>query len=648
MKCGYVIELAGVAMVLCATAGRAQLGIIPNAPLGSTLRPIEKLDWHIFGRVTTLDGEPADNAMVRVDIGAGFGSVKTVQTDLQGRYRTDFNLDAQSYQSLVVTVTASKPGYDDARETVNFGSGGKTWAINLVLRSQAQEPDQLSERDFISSLLPRLLKTATASVPNSARRDFNRGIQEWIERHNAVRAVPFLARVVKRADPSAEAHELLALALLDEGSWDSATRELAAAAQLNDSRTPAARRPEPLLALGVLESWKGEQKKAAGFLLRALEIAPADPLVTEELGRVELLDRNWEAADEYLRRAIAQGANREARLLRVRAVLEEGDTAEAQNEMQKYLGGRPVRAMPLAVRMLYSELEDRLQLEGYSKVKSVVAQPVTELVHAMPELKDLRPAADQSALPALLQQLGANVAALFANFPNTISVEQIRQERLRSNGKIQDQLAQQCQYLLVTRPAEAGLGLEEYRGDATGARVAIQGLDNGFMLTSGFASSALIFHPDYQPGSSFRYLGTQSAGGRETEVVAFAQKPARARTVERFNADGQSALILVQGVAWIDAATHQIVRMRTDLLKPQSQLRLGRQTTDIEFGPVRFKEIAKEVWLPRRVTVTVEWKGKNYRNQHEYSDFRLFNVNTREKQSAAALPPQPVPCSACG
>jgi len=68
-------------------------------------------------------------------------------------------------------------------------------------------------------------------------------------------------------------------------------------------------------------------------------------------------------------------------------------------------------------------------------------------------------------------------------------------------------------------------------------------------------------------------------------------------------------------------------------------VRLERETTEIHFDEVHFKEIPSALWLPREVVVTVEWKGKTFRNQHEYSDFKLFNVATQEKRKDPDLPP---------
>ena len=117
--------------------------------------------------------------------------------------------------------------------------------------------------------------------------------------------------------------------------------------------------------------------------------------------------------------------------------------------------------------------------------------------------------------------------------------------------------------------------------------------------------------------------------------MAFAQRPETARLLERFNTNDASVLILVQGVVWVDSSTYQIVRLRTDLLKPADKVRLERQTTEITYGEVRFKDSPNPYWLPREVVVTVEWKGKTFRNLHEYSDFRLFNVESKEKRKPA-------------
>ena len=612
---------------------RAQAPAGPGAvgQLG-TSRSHEKQEWHIFGRVTTLNGEPVAAAKVKVDIGSGMNSVQTLETNLRGEFRTQYDLNANLYKRLAVNVTATKAGYQEARETVDFGSGDQTWGIDMVMGEIDKDADQLPLAMLISGLAPDLRKAAAGNPAlDRVRQDFVRGSEEFLDRRNPVRAVPLLAKVVERRPECIECRTLLGLALLDAGSYASARRHLTEAAKLSATHPKGARSPDSVFALGVLESWGGEDEEAAKFMMQALDLDPNNPLVLQELGRTLIFQKNWEAADQYLERAIKAGASQGARFLRARALLEEGDSEEADAEMSRYLGGRDIKDLPVSARTFYGQLRARLDLRSYAKVKSLVDEPLPKLIEALPELEGLTAAASQESLASILRDAGENVESFLQNFPNTMSSEQIHQERIGKDGKIKSSLDQSLQYLFLARSEKLGMALEEYRTDSRGDPTGLRGLESGFMLTSGFASASLLFHPAYQSGASFRYLGRQLMGGHHCHVVGFAQRPETAQIIERFSADGTRALVLLQGLAWIEEESHRIVRLRTDLLKPLSSIRLQRQTTEIQYDQVQFKELASAMWLPREVAVTVEWKGRTFHNLHRYSEFKLFHVETREK-----------------
>jgi tetratricopeptide (TPR) repeat protein len=627
-------------LLLGSTPGWAQEGV--GNGLGSAMRTLETNIWRVSGRVTTVRGNPLGDASVRVDIGTGTNSVRVVKTNLQGEFQTEWNLEASTTTRLNVTLVASKSGYADARETAEFGAKDTTRGINMVLRESSEDPDQLSVPALIDSLAPRLREDAAKqSGVEPRRKEFVQGCDELINRHNAVRAVPLLSRVVERAPNCVECRVLLSLALLGAGSSGGATRQLDEAMKLNDAA--AVKRPEPLLIAGVLDAWRGETGTAAGFLQKALEIDPNHTLGLQEMGRVLAAQKNWEAADQHLEKAIRAGAPDSVRLLRVHVLLEVGDLAEAGREIDAYVAGRDIKTLSLESRALYLQVQDRLSAAApRGKVKSVLTQSPEDLLEAMPELKGMQVASGQDELEVVLKKTGQGVELFFKNFPNTVSVEQVHQERLGKDGRIKDSRDQEFQYLLLAQAEKWGLGIEEQRTTPRGDRTGLGGLNQGLMLTSGFASASLVFHPAYQDGASFRYLGRQSLDGRDLHVVAFAQRPETARMAERFIADGTSAVVWFQGLAWIDPTTFQIVRLRSDLLTPQAKVRLQRQTTEIQFMQVAFKQVAVALWLPQQVTVTVDWRGRTLRNLHRYSDFRVFNVATEEHRKTT-LPPPPAP-----
>ncbi|HKS94560.1 MAG TPA: hypothetical protein VJV74_00340 [Terriglobia bacterium] len=278
--------------------------------------------------------------------------------------------------------------------------------------------------------------------------------------------------------------------------------------------------------------------------------------------------------------------------------------------------------------------------QGEARPRSVIDWSQRELIKAVPELKKLvppqRPEESHDLLPRILERAGANVKLFFDDFPNTTSVERIRSDRPGQDMSYEDPMGitrtsrsgfeQEFNYIALARSGTAKLGLDEYRTNNHGKSVE----PGGGLVTKGFASMSIHFHPTYQRDSVFRYLGRERLRGRDTFVVAFAQRPGVARVVGQIDLPGRSVTILVQGVAWIDSGSFQIVRLHTDLLAPPEGSGLKRQSTEIEYGEVRFKQFGSALWLPIRVTVTLNWRGEVLRNRHEYSDFKLFAVETEQ------------------
>lgn len=612
---------------------------ITTLPLGNNeLQHFEYRTWTVAGAVKTLQGDPVPGAVVEVRVSDVPGQARKLETDTQGQFSTEFRVNTTQARGFAVNVTATKRDFLPAHTYVDFGSSGKMWEIPITLRSKSEDSQLLTESALISSLVPRLEKLGTSDgLSPTEKQDYARGVEEFRDQDNPGRAMPFFAKVVRGDTSCAGCRTMLGLMKLASGDWDGAHRDLTEAAGVSlKDRTVG--RPEPLLALGVMESWKHEPKQAAGFFLEALKFTPQDPLALQELGRSQLLLQNWGPASDYFAKALAAGAGREARLMRIQALVGIGDAEESEKEMTHYLTGRKVKDMPPDIRQLWMQVQDLQSRDSYENVASIVDEPLADLLTSMPELEGLEAATNQAPLGPILSAVGKNVLAFFKGFPNTTSLEQIHEERLRRNGKLANSLDQEFRYLLLSRPGFPGLGLEENRADREGRLVYPAGKESGFMVTKGFASLSLVFHPDYQAESAFRYLGAQMIDGHEAEVVAFAQKPKVARLVEFFVTPSKKVIVLTQGLAWIDSGTQQIIRMRTDLLKPQTRVRLEKQTAEIRFTQVHFKDNPQAFWLPSDVVVTLAFNGAMFRNQHEYSDFRLFLVGAEEKRQPLVPP----------
>lgn len=270
------------------------------------------------------------------------------------------------------------------------------------------------------------------------------------------------------------------------------------------------------------------------------------------------------------------------------------------------------------------------ETEIYRRARTVIDMTRGELLQTYPdELGDLELSEDQGELESILVKVGENVQRFFRDFPNTISKEQVRRERLRNDGTVDESVTQNYNY---TAYLDKSGGWTEGRTDSGGRDIPPRQMAGMSFLTSGFASASLYFETKHQFGSRFRYLGRQR-GEPFNHVIAFAQKPSVSDIVGGFSSVLQPLPIslLFQGFVWVDPKSFQIVRLRQDLLAPRTDAFLAGAISDILYNEVRFQSVATPFWLPRQVVVTIRFSGQQYRNRHRYSDYQVFMVAVEEK-----------------
>jgi hypothetical protein len=294
----------------------------------------------------------------------------------------------------------------------------------------------------------------------------------------------------------------------------------------------------------------------------------------------------------------------------------------------------------LPLRAAEAQLADTSGQSYYLNARPVLDYPLKDLLRAVPELRGLEPAANQDDLASILDKAGKVTEDLLDSMPNLVSHEAVTQQKLRTPGSVMDHRRIEFDYMILTHQQNVNVTLDEYRAGPDGSPLETQGLDEGYMLTRGFASEWLHFLPSTRTAARFRYLGQQTNGGLRCYVVAFAQKPGFATITGWVVYQGISVCILYQGTAWIDEASFRIVRLRTDLLAPRPDIGLERQTTELHFGEVRLPQTASALWLPQEVVVTTFMNNQLFRNIHRYSGYRLFKVETK---ILPAPPDQPLP-----
>jgi hypothetical protein len=195
-----------------------QMGPMPVNPAMPSIRNIEKHRWHIFGQVVDFKGEPIRQANVHIDLGYGMKLFRDVQTDFQGRFSTEYELEFSTFKTVVAKLSVDREGYHAAREIVDFGNGDRTWEITITMREDTGDTEELAEASLVSELGQKLRSDLeTEKTVGSARKDLARGIQELFDRQEPLKAVDSLSDATKKSPDCVDCRMLLGLARLEAG-----------------------------------------------------------------------------------------------------------------------------------------------------------------------------------------------------------------------------------------------------------------------------------------------------------------------------------------------------------------------------------------------------------------------------------------------
>jgi tetratricopeptide (TPR) repeat protein len=394
--------------------------------------------------------------------------------------------------------------------------------------------------------------------------------------------------------------------------------------------------PKLHLILASILSGREDFVGAIEELRKYIKYGPRGKLAVQKYGVKPYLESEWDSADASRRKEIASSAKSEVQHMLADFLPEAGlaDPAKAELPVRPESGRiaeEPSRTNDSVKHFRNPEENAAAFRTTNEKTGISKEEPLDYIRYSLQNLPEFEPSGDQSPLDGILAAVGNNVFKLFANLFDLSAVENVRLERVDRKGNADRSDTFQYLYLCLGAIDKQDPVFEEFRSDLKGQETFQLGLDEGYMLTSGFVSAPLIFHPIHQSGNSFRLLGYQRIRGRNAVVISYTQIPGQCRLKGHFRVGNNVQETYKQGIAWIDLENHQILHLASDLLQTFPEIGLEKLRTEIDFDEVRFDQEKGRFWLPLQVVVAVNWNGKILRNTHAYSDFKRFGVQTSQK-----------------
>jgi hypothetical protein len=231
-------------------------------------------------------------------------------------------------------------------------------------------------------------------------------------------------------------------------------------------------------------------------------------------------------------------------------------------------------------------------------------------------------------LDDLLGRTSKQVSTFLDQFSNVKCVEHVEQDKLNKDGKVELKEESTYDYLVILTNPGGELTLDESRLEVKQAK---QDKKNRSMLVSnGFATLFLIFHPYYAGGFQFTQMEDELIDGRRFSKVAF-HHIRGSRTPAALSLRGKEYPLELSGTAVIDPQSGAITHIEAGIESTMEDVGLNVLQSDVQYTPVTFKDVKETYWFPSQATVEVETPRQHWRNIHRFSDYKQFSVSTEEQ-----------------
>jgi hypothetical protein len=268
-------------------------------------------------------------------------------------------------------------------------------------------------------------------------------------------------------------------------------------------------------------------------------------------------------------------------------------------------------------------MRERTKLGGFLARVAGAAAIVVLLFLPLPS-----DAAD-SPLDAVLERTAKQVSSFLELMSELNCTEHVVQEKLAANGKVIEAETANYDYLIMISTELGELNLVESRIAPQNAKHQKK-LAAPLLISNGFSTLFLVFHPYYAPGFQFAREGQESVDGHALARIHFRHIPGM-RSPAALAVRGREYPLDLEGSALVDEETGVIRELTANIDSGMEDVGLRTLHSDLRFSPVAFHDPPESYWLPSRVTVEVETPHQHWRNTHAFSGYRRFAVNTKEQ-----------------
>jgi hypothetical protein len=233
--------------------------------------------------------------------------------------------------------------------------------------------------------------------------------------------------------------------------------------------------------------------------------------------------------------------------------------------------------------------------------------------------------AQDDSIDQWLTRAGVNVTRFLNQLGDVRCNEEVQQEKLTAKGKSEERLQSSFEYIVLAQNQGNEPTLFESR---EAVKQAHSKKNLSLLVTNGFATQLLIFHPYYQSSFTFDRLPDVRVNGTNYIQLHFQHvkgRPTPAALLLR----GREYPLSLAGVARIDPQTGAVAHIETELGSSMQDLGLNSFRSEVDYAPVALPQ-SKSYLLPAVAVVEVNSTKQHWKNVHRFTNYRLFSVSVTE------------------
>lgn len=244
-------------------------------------------------------------------------------------------------------------------------------------------------------------------------------------------------------------------------------------------------------------------------------------------------------------------------------------------------------------------------------------------------------AGQDAALDATLEKAGQLVVKFLDQLSDVKCTEQVLQQKFNKDGHVELSDNSRYDYLVMLQGDKDDFLMNESRIEEKPGQEHKKNLP--LLLTNGFSSLYLIFHPYYRNSFQFVVDGVEIQNYKPLLRVRFSHIPGT-RTPAALAIRGREYPLDLNGTAWISPQTGAIVRIETGLQTDMKDVGLRSLTAVVEYAPAHLVGVADTFLFPTSATIDVQTLRQHWRNTHHFEGYLRFSVEAEQTQTAKVKP----------